>query len=300
MNAIFTVVNNNVTNSLITILSSAKHNDVPHFLFYEEIDDEIIDKYKQVNFVPISSIVEATKYQVFTKYIEQHHHASLFYMVEYLKDYQTVTYLSEHVHVTAEFDYLQFLGEEVFMAPPLAVPFNEEYASNKFIEKYNINTRVYLAEDFVVFNTKQFIEQQIILKFEEFSEELFNQAQNNLNVITRIPSGYVLNLFAANYQHKYLPQNYLLDIKYTAEYHQQMIAFYQPATFDYNLNIDDQLELLKIDVAADTYNLEYLLFTLEFLEDTDLVSKSMLTYNYQILVDLILDRNSKYQMRLGQ
>lgn len=301
MHAVFTVVNNNVIESLIALLSSHKYNDVPHYLFYEDIDEELKVQFSQLKFVQIESVVEASEYHKFSKYIDTHHHPALFFMVEYLSEYKIATYISERVHVTEQFDFEKYFDDQLFLAPPIAKSFSKEIASNKFIEKHQINTRTYLSEDFVVINTNKFISDNILGRLAVFTEDLYNSSSTNSNQLNRIPSRYAFNLFIADgLEYSYLPQNYLLDIEYTANYDDTMISFYQSYVFDFTKRIDDQIELLELDINKDIYNLEYLQFVLDFLQTINLVPANMLEYNQAMLVELILKRNSIYQARLLQ
>lgn len=301
MKAIFTLVNENVNESLIALLSSKKHNDVPHYLFYDEINEDLITQFPQLKFIQIESIVAASEYQKFSKYIDTHHHPALFFMVEYLSQYSAVTYISERVHVTERFDFDKYYNNQLLLAPPIAKPFTKEVASNKFIEAHRISTKTYLSEDLVIINTKRFIDEQILQKFSIFTEDLYNNSEATSNQLSRIPSRYAFNLFIAEgIDYKYLPQNYLLDIEYTANYNDTMVAFYQSHVFDFNIRIDEQIELIDLDITKDVYNLEYLLYVLEFLKSTGLVETKMLEYNEQMIAELILKRNGIYQMRLDQ
>lgn len=300
MNAIFTVVNNDVTKGLITVLSSVRYNDVPHYLFCEKLEPKLISSYPNIKFVSIGEVIDAFQYQGFTKSTLDAEQLLFLFIIEYLKAYQTVTYLSEKVHVTDAFDYLEYYNSELFMAPPTSSPFETEYATNQFINEYSLDTRVYLNHNFIVINREQFINQKILSKFIKFCHELYNQAQINAKNLTRIPASYGFNLFAANLSYYYLPQNYLLDIEYTATYNDRMIAFYQSVVFDYSSPIDEQIDLLEIDVFSDTYNFEYLLFEIEFLAENALIAKESLNRNKRIIDELILKRNINCQERLGQ
>lgn len=301
MNAIFTIVNDNFTDSLIALLSSKKYNDVPHYFFYDEINEQMIEKFPQLKFVRIDSIVDASEYQKFYKYVDSHHHPALFFMVEYLKQYETVTYISERVHVTASFDISRYYDEQLFLAPPIAKPFSNEIASNSFIESHKINTKSYLSEDLVVINTHRFINENILEKFAEFTEDLYNRSINNTNKLNQVKSRYAFNLLVAEgLEYKYLPQNYLLDIEYTVNYNNDMVAFYQSDVLDFSSKLDEQIEEIELDIETDVYNLEYLLYIIEFLKSEDLIDQKMLEYNHNALMELILIRNSSYQERLGQ
>ncbi len=305
--AIYTVVNNNINKSLITILSSAKYNNVDHYIFYEQNDscvtNELIEKFSQLQFVQIESIANDIDYKLFSKYVEDHHHPAMLFTVEFLKNYTNIIYLSDRIHVTKQFSIENYDLSSTFLAPPVSVPYKDNFVSNSFIDSHKLNNRTYLSEDFVVINTKRFINNNVLERLAKFSEDLYYQSklELNTNTLIRIPSHIVYNMFTANNESfNYLPQNFMLDIEYTSDFVGEMVSFYQPTQLDYYQKFDEQIEFIELDLESDVYNLEYLIILLQFMLEENLALSNIVNYNIQYIEQVILDRNLAYQMRLGQ
>lgn len=305
--AIFTVTSDEFQKSLLSILSSSKYNPCPHYIFYEQIDEAQVQiamqNYPQIKFMSIEAVADINQYQIYSKYLEHHHHPATLFVVDYLQQYSSIVYISNRIHVTGKFEHEQFIDEQVFLAPPLASPFNDKFVSNKFLERHNIRERVFLSEDLVVINPKQFIKLDVLARFAIFTEELYYQSKldKQANAINRIPSLYAFNLFVANnIPYKYLPQNYMLDISYTIDYQSKMLSFYQPSSVIYLEKFDHQMEFADANIMSDVYHLEYHLFVLEFLKELKISDLSVINHNLNFINKLIIKRNIKYQQRLNQ
>ncbi|WOO89376.1 hypothetical protein R2F61_01345 [Mollicutes bacterium LVI A0078] len=305
--AIYTVVNNDVRKSLLTILSSQKYNDVDHYIFYDENFSSIIKELKinfnNVKLIEIQEFASELDLKSFSKFVDDSHHPACLFAVEYLKGYDSIIYISDRIHVTREFEIEKYNLSRTFVAPPIAIPFNDDFVSNNFINTHKLNNKTFLSDDFVVVNTAKFIENKVLTRLMEFSEELYYQSKIDLNtnVLKRVPSLIVYNIFTANCESfDYLPQNYMLDIAYTSDFVGEMISFYQKEQLDYFSLLENQIEFTQIDFESDIYNLEYVLTLLNFMLESNIVEESIVVQNMNVVNEIILNRNKSYQMRLGQ
>ncbi len=306
--AIYMVVNDDVDKTMLTIKSSVEVNTCNHYVFYDSNQIEIGDYAKvensRIKFIDLNEVIDVKFYHVMAKYVEvSHHHPAVLFVINTLAEYDYIIYLSQKVFVVSEFDCDEYINDEVFIAPPLAAPFDDRFVTNQFINKYHINQRVYLSEDMLIIKPKLFIEQEILKKFEKFVEDLYYQTKIdvNSNKIIRIPTLLTFNLFVGQgIKNRYLAQRFLLNIEYTIDYSGEMAAFYLDESLDYGRRLDEQANFKEIDYTENIYHLEYLLYILKFCLEKQIYPKEVLDFNIAYVKEQIIERNGIYQERLGQ